>query len=223
MTVNVRGGAPGGIGKNVFYRVSRGQFVLYDPAKHGQITKGETIKPSVQEETEEVLACGEKNATEDEIRGSLMKILYSGLGKVGTWRGSGRKAFFDLRDEFEGYKCFAERRLSYELPTGYEMGHASDILITNEEKHISIEIKHRSATTDQFKCRSYDMIHLKKSYGNSLLGIVVYVKSGTGISVEHAKSICYSFDYFFGIPSRSKHTPTAWDELMPVITKFLRS
>ncbi len=46
MTVNARGGAPGGIGKNMFYRVSRGQYVLYDPKKHGQITKGETIKPS---------------------------------------------------------------------------------------------------------------------------------------------------------------------------------
>ena len=47
MTVNARGGAPGGIGKNMFYRVSRGQYVLYEPKKHGQITKGETIKPSV--------------------------------------------------------------------------------------------------------------------------------------------------------------------------------
>ena len=47
MTVNARGGAPGGIDKNVLYRVSRGQYVLYDPKEHGQITKGETIKPSV--------------------------------------------------------------------------------------------------------------------------------------------------------------------------------
>ncbi|RLF63626.1 MAG: hypothetical protein DRN33_03755 [Thermoplasmata archaeon] len=34
MTVNRKGGAPGGIGKNVFYSVGRGLFELYDPKKH---------------------------------------------------------------------------------------------------------------------------------------------------------------------------------------------
>src|SRR6266498_2522939 len=31
MTVNLNGGAPGGIGKNLFYSVGRGMFELYDP------------------------------------------------------------------------------------------------------------------------------------------------------------------------------------------------
>jgi len=66
------------------------------------------------------------------------------------------------------------------------------------------------------------MIHLRKSYEDNLLGIMVYVKSMTGISVEHAKSICYSFDHFFGIPYESRHTPTAWDELISVVVEFLR-
>jgi hypothetical protein len=35
MTVNLKGGAPGGIGKNVFYSIDRGLFELYDPKKHG--------------------------------------------------------------------------------------------------------------------------------------------------------------------------------------------
>ncbi len=168
----------------------------------------------------------ETKATEhDEIRDLLMQVLYRRIGKKGSWQGSGKTASFELRDEFKGYKCFAERTLSYALPAGIKMDHASDILISNEEKkrYISIEIKPRSAVTDQFKCRSYDMIHLKKSYGNNLLGIMVYVKSTTGISVERAKAICYSFDHFFVIPSESRYTPTAWDELISVVEEFLRS
>lgn len=38
MTVNLKGGAPGGIGKNVFYSVGHGLFELYDPKKHGRIS-----------------------------------------------------------------------------------------------------------------------------------------------------------------------------------------
>lgn len=34
MTVNLRGGAPGGIGKNVFYSIGRGLLELYDPNRH---------------------------------------------------------------------------------------------------------------------------------------------------------------------------------------------
>lgn len=233
MTVNLKGGAPGGIDKNVFYRVGRGLFELYDPKKHGRASDtASTVEPgeeiiarSVHERIEETPRHVETKATEDEIRDLLMQVLYHRLGRTGSWQGSGKTASFELKDEFKGYKCFAESTLSYTLPTGIKMDHRSDILISNDEKkrYISIEIKHRSAVTDQFKCRSYDMIHLKKSYGNDLLGIMVYVKSTTGISVEHAKSICYSFDHFFGIPSESRHTPTAWDELILVVERFLRS
>lgn len=35
ITVNVKGGSPGGTGKNILYKVERGLFVLYDPQKHG--------------------------------------------------------------------------------------------------------------------------------------------------------------------------------------------
>jgi len=232
MTINLKGGAPGGINKNIFYSVGRGLFELYAPKKHGHIpgiaptiqTEEEIIEPSVHERIKEAPAYVETKATEDEIRDLLMQVLYHRVGRGGSWEGSGKGASFDLGDEFEGYKCFAERPLSYSLPTGIEIDHTSDILISNEERkrYISIEIKHRSAVTDQFKCRSYDMIHLRKSYEDNLLGIMVYVKSMTGISVEHAKSICYSFDHFFGIPYESRHTPTAWDELISVVVEFLR-
>lgn len=35
LTVNARGGASSGVGKNVFYRVDRGFYELYDPVKYG--------------------------------------------------------------------------------------------------------------------------------------------------------------------------------------------
>jgi hypothetical protein len=224
MTVNRKGGAPGGIGKNVFYSIGRGVFELYDPKKHARIAEGKAIKPSVHEKIEEASASAETKTTEDEIRDLIMQVLYHRVGREGSWEGSGKTASFVLRDEFSGYKCSAERPLPYTLPTGVKMTHTSDILINNEvkERYISIEIKHRSAVTDQFKCRSYDMIHFKKSYEGNLLGIMAYIKSTAGISVEHAKSICYSFDHFFGIPSASRHTPTTWDKLISVIVEFLR-
>mgnify|MGYP001112394027 CR=1 FL=1 len=232
MTVNRKGGAPGGVDKNVFYSVSRGLFELYNPAKHGSISG---IAPTVQHETrtteafqyeegKDIQGQVEIKATEDEIRDLLMQVLFHKLGRDSSWMGSGKTASFDLRNEFEGYKCFAEQPLSYTLPKDIKINHASDILISNEEKkkYINIEIKHRSAVTDQFKCRSYDIIHLKESYGDNLLGIMVYVKSTTGISVEHAKNICYPFDHFFDIPSESRHIPTAWDGLISVVEGFLR-
>jgi len=120
---------------------------------------------------EETSVLEERKTTESEIRDLSMQILYHRLGKTGSWKGSGETASFDLRDEFEGYECATEQLLSYDLPDA-KIDHTSDILIKNEKekKYISIEIKHRSAVTDQFKCHSYDMIHLKESYGDSLLG-----------------------------------------------------
>ena len=161
--------------------------------------------------------------SESEIRDLLMQILFHRLGQNGTWVGIGKLARFDLRPEFGGFKCLAESILQYELPSGGKLGHCSDILISNSEKtqHISLEIKHRSAVTDQFKCRSYDIMHLKRSYGNNLLGVLVYVKSTTGISVRQARSICYSFDHFFSVNSDSKHIPTVWNDLVSAIEEFV--
>ncbi len=94
-------------------------------------------------------------------------------------------------------------------------------------KNLDKEIQDRIAT----KLKEYakeplkfarKLIHLKNSYGNNLIGIMVYVKSTTGISVEHAKSICYPFDYFFAISYESRHIPSVWDELIAVIEEFLR-
>lgn len=37
MTVNLKGGAPGGLDKNVFFSVGEGLFELYDPQNHKNI------------------------------------------------------------------------------------------------------------------------------------------------------------------------------------------
>jgi hypothetical protein len=41
ITVNLKGGAQGGTGKNVLFSVARGRFVLYDQKKHGDFPKEE--------------------------------------------------------------------------------------------------------------------------------------------------------------------------------------
>jgi len=215
MTVNLKGGAPGSIGKNIFYSVGRGLFECFNQEKHIFLPK----------ENELVQLSERTKYTEDYIRDFLMDILYRRIGLEGTWKGSGKTTSFNLKDEFKGFRCFAERSLPYTLPAGEIISHASDILISNNEsgKYISIEIKHRSSVTDQFKCRSYDIFHLKKSYGSNLLGIMVYVKTTTGIRVEHARSLCYFFDHFFGIPFESKDAPVSWDRLLLVVKDFLKS
>jgi len=162
---------------------------------------GGSVNPTALTHTisEEPVTETEIKQSESEIRDLLMEVLFQRLGKDGTWTGVGKLACFDLRAEFNGFKCFAERPLSYDLPSAEKLSHCSDILISNSEKgrYISLEVKHRSSQTDQFKCRSYDIMHLKKTYGNNLLGLMVYVKTTTGFSVRQARSICYSFDHFF--------------------------
>jgi hypothetical protein len=94
-----------------------------------------------------------------------------------------------------------EGKLDYLLPNGKVLSHRSDILLSKgNTKFISIEIKNKSAVTDQFKCRSYDMFHLKRQLGENILGVMIYIKNkGNGISLEQAKYICYPFELFIGL------------------------
>jgi hypothetical protein len=228
MTVNLKGGAPGAVGKNVFYSVDRGMFQIYNGAKTVQnlskltheIVHENPSKPLDHNISEELGAETEVKQSESEIRDLLMQVLFHRLGN-GTWTGDGKAAQFDVRTE--GFKCWAERSLSYDVPGDQKLSHCSDILISNsgQNRHISLEIKHRSAVTDQFKCRAYDIMHLKQTYGNNLLGVVVYVKSTPGISVRQAQSICYPFDHFFSVDSGSRHNPTVWNALVSAIEAFV--
>lgn len=54
MTVNLKGGAPGGVGKNIFYSVGRGLFELYDPGKHGATSKSTAVSVAKEELTDRV-------------------------------------------------------------------------------------------------------------------------------------------------------------------------
>lgn len=94
-----------------------------------------------------------------------------------------------------------EGKLDYSLPNGKVLSHKSDILLSKDNtKFISIEIKNKSAVTDQFKCRSYDMLHQKRQFGENILGVMIYIKNqGHGISLEQAKYICYPFELFIGM------------------------
>ena len=68
-----------------------------------------------------------------------------------------------------------------------------------------------------------DMNYLKERYGE-LLGIMVYVNSELGTSLENVKSICQSFYQFFDITiSQLKDDPNAWDELTSVLKDFLKN
>jgi hypothetical protein len=53
---------------------------------------------------------------------------------------------------------------------------------------LGLELKHLSAVTDQFKCRSYDVLHLKQTLGTKLCAIMVYlhVPGANGISINRA-------------------------------------
>ena len=93
-----------------------------------------------------------------------------------------------------------EGQLSYALPDGATIRHASDILITTDQgKLISIELKFKSAVTDQFKCRAYDAIHMKQEYGDKIVNILIFVKSKSGVSIKQAQRISYPVDIFIGL------------------------
>jgi hypothetical protein len=226
ITENLKGGAPGGDGKNILRSVGTGQFVLNVGGSETTYPSRKSAIPSPVPAPHQTLQSQimATYTTEDEIRDSIMQILYIRLGAPETWSGEGKTASFNLKPEFPDFICEAENPLPYILPNKVTLTHKSDILISNHktERYISIEIKHRSAVTDQFKCRSYDMHHLRQHYGKNLLGILVYVKADSGISVDHARDICYEFHHFFAIPSDSRNTPTVWEPFIQAILSYLK-
>ena len=114
---------------------------------------------------------------------------------------------FDFEISGKKYMCQTEREVFYRLPNEKTLTHKSDIMITNSEsfvepyvlnpahRFVSIEVKHKSSVTDQFKSRSYDMLHMRTTYPNCL-GIMMYIRIGN-ITPEQAKKICYPFHHFF--------------------------
>ncbi len=190
ITDNLRGGAPGAVGKKILHSVGLGQFILKSDER-SKVTSTPNSRPKISAQSEP--------KTEADLRDIVMLSLYETCGIPESLEGAGSTMSFRLGAQI---LCEAEQKLSYMLPSGVELKHASDILISDAARNrfISIEIKYKSAVTDQFKCRSYDIQHLKNQYGDSLLGVMLFVKSRSGISINRAKAICYAFDRFFGIP-----------------------
>ena len=100
-----------------------------------------------------------------------------------------------------GGTCEVGGDLPYELPDRTVVGYSSDILFSLEcGKRIAVELKFISSVADQFKARSFNVLHVKKKHGNNVYCVLAYVHTtGTGLSTETAKSYCYPFDEFIGI------------------------
>lgn len=206
LTNNLKGGAPVADGKNVLHSVGRGLFVLY--SKRDQIVSQGI--GSAKEKTNKVEVTGgvvtEEHFpnTENELRDHILGVLKERLSSK------------------PGLKFVAEGRLPYKLPDGSTIHHASDILITTETgKLISIELKYKSAVTDQFKCRAYDAMHMKKEYRDGIVGIMLFVKSKSGVSIEQARRLSYPFDLFIGLKESEIGNPGFVDQLVSAVSKQL--
>lgn len=224
LTANAPGGSPGGgkYRKRLLWRVARGVMMLYNPKIHTATKIVEEREPSPKPVKAAETKPRRLIDSESKIRDFLLQILYYNLGEKETWRTTETTKSFKVNSKYGDLECVSEGSLRYTLPPGNAISHKSDILIKDKKDghHISIEIKHRSAVTDQFKCRSYDIQHLKRSYPK-LYGIMVYVKSDKGISPRHAKSICYPFDHFFSIPESEIYNPKKWEPLLSEIKEQL--
>ena len=184
ITDNLKGGAPGADGKRILHSVGRGKFELL--ASHEQGVEARDLKTrgmDARSVVEPLTSTSDSRLpeSETELRDIVLTL---------------------LREQLRDADCVAEPegRVSYHVPSGQEFGHASDILISTptSAKRVSIEIKYRSAVTDQFKYRAYDAIHMKHQHGDALLTAMLYAKTNSGISIGRARSICYSFDRFYG-------------------------
>ena len=154
---------------------------------------------------------------EDDVRDELMRQLFDRFGKRDTWVGAGNTAEFKLDRPGLVGRVSAERDIKYTLPQGKVLAHCVDVLVeyryVNEpeitQRRITIKIKHTSAVTDQFKCRAFDMLHLKREHGDRLHGILFFARASSGIRLAHAKAISYPFDEFIGV-ELPKSEPTSW-------------
>ena len=161
ITDNLKGGAPGAVGKDILHSVARGQFVLR--ASPQPVNQHRSNNSSIR-------SSDRSNGlflprSESELRDAVVKL---------------------LDPKVPGIQLEPEGSIQYRLPSGRTMSHASDILAarTDSAKRISIEIKYKSAVTDQFKARVYDAVHMKQAHGARILTVLLFAKSDTGISID---------------------------------------
>ena len=86
---------------------------------------------------------------------------------------------------------------------------------------MSVELKYKSAVTDQFKSRAYDAAHMKEQHSKDILTIMVFARANAGISIEHARSICHPFDRFYADDAPWFLAVDGLDELVADIRAFV--
>lgn len=209
ITDNLKGGAPGSDGKRILHSVGRGRFVLRIEYEQ------EINRLSSDSFNSEVGTSGDSTVT------------YTDLQLPNSEKELQNIVLSLLREQLINTDCLveAEIRIPYRLPSGKELRHASDILVStpSSAKQVSIEIKYRSAVTDQFKCRAYDAIHIKQQFGDKILTVMLFARDDSGISIEHAHDICYSFDRFYGDDAPRFLRDRGINELVADIRQFLFS
>jgi len=159
----------------------------------------------------------------------LFKALFNHLGQPESIVGEGKSARFSLRRDLDTGSCQAEGSLEYTLPSGKTLSHKNDILISlSGERYVAFEVKFLSSVTDQFKARSYDMMHLKQEFGGRVSGIMVYAHfPGKGIRIEQARLISYPFDHFFGFDAEelfageNKEIADSFLPIIQAVSKFI--
>ena len=207
ITDNLEGGAPGATGKDILHSVERGKFVLRTETADDETESADGGREPGANRTGKgsTAVCSHAMPEKEEgLRDEILKLLRPRLCDAGC-------------------VVEAEGIVTYRLPDGTMLRHASDILISRSGsgKQVSIELKYKSAVTDQFKCRSYDAAHIKEQHGGAILTIMVFARAGSGISIERARSICHPFDRFYGDSAPQFLDAGSVDDLVADIRQFL--
>ena len=203
ITDNLKGGAPGAVGKDILHSVGRGRFVVRENSAAQRLPASRTAVPRAGGGVSDRRDGLSLPRTETELRDALVGLLAPAL---------------------PGIQLEPEGSVQYRLPSGLSMSHASDILAeaAGSAKRVSIEIKYRSAVTDQFKARAYDAAHMKREHAHRILTVMLFAKSDAGISIDRARDICHEFDRFYGDAAHAFLEPHGLDELARDISGFLR-
>ena len=218
VTTNLKGGAPGSVGKNILRSVGRNQFVL-----NGQKTH-QPPRPVIDEPGRRTSpksgSAANTPGTEGELQALIMSMLKREFSTMRLTRNSARQDRFEMTN---GQVCLMEGALPYALTEGNKVSHKSDFLVFDPKqgRYLSIELKYKSAVTDQFKCRAFDALHLKREYGDNIRTVMLYVRAGKGISLKQARAISYQFDHFIGTTIEDVMNAAAIPELDRIVSEFL--
>jgi len=115
-----------------------------------------------------------REESEDLIRSGCFQEWFNRLGRPDSLSGTGKDARFELREPYGPGDCRVEGKLSYTLPSAEKMFHTNDILLSRgSNQFFAVECKFLSAVSDQFKARAFDMLQIKRTLGEQVIGIML--------------------------------------------------